>query len=171
MSNMSSIQKQLMKKMSGNIRLRNGNTIRKQLEQEVRRLYDCIQRRIDDYYDSYEPKIYQRGFRTQRAMYAEDLVDAYVEGNQIKLSVRFHNSFAYHSNFNNSHENYVPILINYAWNTPKLEKYIGHPVDRFTRFDGTFFIENGICDWNRQNSLDITIDVTSVYNGRRFNYF
>jgi hypothetical protein len=165
------IQKQLQKLVAGKIKMNNGETLQDQLSREVRRLYDCIQRRIDDYYDSYKPKIYSRTYRFQGAIYAEDLADIRVEGNQIKLSVRFHDSLAYHSNFDNSHESYVPILMNYGWNAPKLEKYIGHPVDRFTRFEGAFFIENGIRDWNRQNKLGITIDVTSIYNGRRFNYF
>ncbi|MCM1008700.1 MAG: hypothetical protein NC485_12405 [Ruminococcus flavefaciens] len=165
------IQKQLQKLVASKMKMSSGETLQDQLSREVRRLYDCIQRRINDYYDSYEPKIYRRTYNFRKAMYAEDLIDAYVEGNQIKLSVRFHDSFAYHPNFDNSHDSYVPILMNYGWNAPKLEKYIGHPVDRFTRFEGAFFIENGILDWNHQNKLGITIDVTSIYNGRRFNYF
>ena len=167
MSNMSSIQKQLMKKMSGNIRLRNGSTIKQQLEQEVRRLYNCIQFYIDDYYDSYEPKIYKRGFRTQRAMYAKDLVDVRVVGNRMELSIKFHDNLANHKNLFGDHTSYTPILMNWGWKSKKLEKHIGHPVEHFTRFNGVFFIERGIEDFNKTNKLGIRINVKAIFNGKQ----
>lgn len=164
---MSSIQKQLMKKMSGNIRLRNGSTIKQQLEQEVRRLYNCIQFYIDDYYDSYEPKIYQRGFRMQRAMYAEDLVDVKVVGNRMELSIKFHDSLANHKNLFGDHTSYTPILMNWGWKSKKLEKHIGHPVEHFTRFNGVHFIERGIEAFNKTNKLGIHINVKAIFNGKQ----
>lgn len=170
MSNMSSIQKQLMKKMSGNVRMRNGSTIRQQLEQEIRRLYSCIQFYIDDYYNSYEPKIYQRGFRTQRAMYAEDLADIRVVNNRnrMELSIKFHDNLANHRNLFGDHTSYTPILMNWGWKSKKLEKLIGHPVEHFTRFNGIHFIERGIEDFNKINKLGIHINVKAILDGKQF---
>lgn len=167
------IQKQLQKLVSSKMKMSSGETLQEQLSHEARRLYVCIQRRIDDYYDSYEPKIYRRTYRFQGAIYAEDLVNAYVEGNKIKLSIRFHPSLAYHNTFTPNGNGYVPILLNYGFNNVKLQKYLGakEPIEHLTHLKPQLFIENGILDWNRQNKLGITIDVTSVYNDRRFNYF
>ncbi|MCM1362572.1 MAG: hypothetical protein NC235_11800, partial [Clostridiales bacterium] len=57
------IQKQLQKLVASKIKMSNGETLQEQLSREVRRLYDCIQRRIDDYYDSYKPDFYHRTYR------------------------------------------------------------------------------------------------------------
>lgn len=167
------IQKQLQKLIAGKVKMNNGEALQKQLSREVRRLYYCIQRRIDDYYDSYNPQIYHRTYRFQGAMYAEDLVNIRVEGNQIKLSVRFHPSLAYHDTFTSKGNGYVPMLLNYGFNNTKLQNYLGakEPIDHLTYLKPQLFIENGILDWNRQNKLSITIDVTSIYNGRKFNFF
>lgn len=167
------IQKQLQKLIAGKVKMNNGETLQKQLSREVRRLYHCIQRRIDDYYDSYNPQIYHRTYRFQGAMYAEDLVNIRVEGNQIKLSVRFHPSLAYHDTFTSKGNGYVPMLLNYGFNNTKLQNYLGakEPIEHLTHLKPQLFIENGIRDWNRQNKLGITIDVTSIYNGRKFNFF
>lgn len=166
------IQKQLQKLVASKMKMSNGETLQEQLSREVRRLYDCIQRRIDDYYDSYKPKIYSRTYRFQGAICAENLADIRVEGNQIKLSVKFHPTLAYHDTFTSKGNGYVPILLNYGFNNIKLQNYLGakEPIEHLTYLKPQLFIEDGIRDWNRQNKLGITIDVTSIYNGRRFNY-
>lgn len=167
------IQKQLKIIVVGKLKMNSGKTLQEQLSLEVCRLYDCIQRRIDGYYDSYKPDSYRRTFHFKRAMYAEDLVNIRLEGNQIKLSIRFHPSLAYHNTFTSRGNGYVPMLLNYGFNNTKLQNYLGaaEPIEHLTHLEPQLFIENGILDWNKQNKLGITIDVTSIYNGRRFNFF
>lgn len=164
------IQKQLQKIISSKVKMSNGETLQEQLSREVSRLYKCIQRRIDNYYDSYTPEPYCRTYRFQGAMYAEDLIDIRIEDNQIKLSVKFHPSLAYHDTFTPKGNGYVPILLNYGFNNKKLENYVGRPIEHLTYLKPQLFIEKGILDWNRQNKLGITIDVTSIYNGNKFNF-
>lgn len=167
----SNIQKQLQKIIVSKIKTKNGETLQEQLSREVYRLYECIQRRIDDYYNSYDPVQYRRTFRFQGAMYAEDIVDIRIVDNQIRLSVRFHPSLAYHPTFTSKGNGYVPILLNYGFENKKLERYIGRPIEHLTYLEPQLFIENGILDWNRQNKLGITIDITSIYNGKNFSFF
>lgn len=167
---MANLNNQIKKLIATKMKLSNGETLAEQLKREVDNLYNCIQQRIDEYYDSYTPKIYSRTYRFQGAMYAENLVDIHVEKNQIKLSVRFHPNLAYHKTFTSSGNGYVPILLNYGFNNKKLQNYFGakEPIEHLTHLDPQLFLENGILDWNRQNKLGVAIDVTSIYSGRNF---
>lgn len=153
-----SIESQLRKIVATNIRDKSGQTLAEKLKREVDRLYDCIQFYIDDWYKGYSPIRYKRTWRFQGAMYAEDIVDIQVVGNSIVLRILFDNDLSYHPNFNNKHESFVPILMNSGWIAHKLEDRIGI-VKNFTRFDGIQFIEKGIRDWNKHNSLGIKINV------------
>lgn len=160
-----SIESQLRKIVATNIRDKSGQTLTEKLKREVDRLYDCIQFYIDDWYNKYNPVGYKRTWRFQGAMYAEDIVDIQVVGNSIVLRILFDNDLSYHPNFNNKHESFVPILMNNGWVAKKLESQIG-VVENFTRFDGIHFIEKGIRDWNKHNSLGIQVNAIGTYKGK-----
>lgn len=168
-----SIKSQLAKLTVTKLKMGNGETYGERLKREVDRLYDCIQKRIDEYYNSYTPIKYKRTYRFHDALYAENLVDIRIEGNQFKLSLRFHPDLAQHETWTPNGNGYVPCLINYGFRNYALENYLGleEPVEHLTYLEPQLFIENGILDWNRENSLGITIDVTAIYNGRQFSYF
>ena len=168
-----SIRNQLTKLAVMKMRTGTGETYAEILKREVDRLYDCIQKRINDYYDSYEPTVYDRTWRFHGALYAEDLVDIRINGNQVELSVKFHPDLAYHDTWTANGNGYVPILLNYGFTNERLKNYLGldEHVEHLTHLKPQLFIENGILDWNRQNSLGIQIDVTAIYNGRQFSYF
>jgi hypothetical protein len=168
-----SLKEQITKLAAVQIKTRTGETYAEVLKREVDRLYDCIQARIEEYYDSYEPKIYERTYRFMGALYAEDLVDIQVVGTQIQLSLRFHPDLAYHDTWTENGNGFVPILLNYGFENNKLKNYLGleHHVEHLTYLKPQLFIENGIMDWNRINKLGITIDVTAIYNGRQFSLF
>ena len=168
-----SIKSQLAKLTVTKLKMGNGETYGERLKREVDRLYDCIQKRIDEYYNSYTPIRYKRTYRFHDALYAENLVDIRIEGNQFKLSLRFHPDLAQHETRTSKGNGFVPILLNYGFQNHALENYLGleEPVEHLTYLEPQLFIENGILDWNRENSLGITIDVTAIYNGRQFSYF
>ena len=165
-----SIRNQLTKLAVMKMRTGTGETYAEILKREVDRLYDCIQDEIERFYRSYEPSVYKRTWRFQGSLYAEDLVDIRINGDQVELSLKFHPDLVFHENFDGSHESHIGILMNYGYVADELEKRIG-VVPYFTRRDGFFFIENGIMRWNKSNSLGIQIDVTAIYNGRQFSYF
>jgi hypothetical protein len=168
-----SLKEQLTRLAATQIKTRSGETYAEALKREVDRLYDCIQARIEDYYNSYQPKIYRRTYRFEGALYAENLVDIRVVGTQIQLSLRFHPELAYHDTWTSNGNGYVPILLNYGFENNALKNYLGldHHVEHLTYLKPQLFIENGIMDWNRTNKLGLTIDVTAIYNGKQFSLF
>ena len=170
---MASIREQLTKFVATKLRTPSGETYSELLKREVDRLYDCIQARIDEYYDSYEPIRYRRTFRFQSALYAENLVDIRVVENQIQLSISFHTDLAYHETWSPKGNGYVPVLLNYGFVNESLKESLGlkDHVEHLTYLKPQLFIENGILDWNRTNKLGITIDVTAIYNGKQFSLF
>ena len=167
---MASIKEQLAKMAVTKMKTGTGETYAEILKREVDRLYDCIQYEIDRFYRSYKPTMYHRTYRFQSALYAENLVDARVEGNKIKLSLLFHPNLADHPNLVGDETN-IPVILNYGYHARGLEEYIGHSVPNFTERKGFYFIENGILNWNKENKLGITIDVTAIYDGKQFFYF
>lgn len=167
---MSSIRNQLVKIAVTKMRTPTGETYAEKLKKEIDRLYDCIQDEIDDYYDSYSPKVYKRTGMWKRSMYAEDLVDIRLEGDQIKLSVRTDPRRAYHWNITGDHMSFVNLLMENGWLASNLEAKIGVR-NRFTRYEGAHCVKNGIERWNRNNSLGLTIDVTSIYEGTQYSIF
>lgn len=167
-----SLKEQITKLAATQIKTASGETYAEALKHEVDRLYDCIQREIERFYDSYTPseKGYKRTYRLLGALYAENLVDIRVVGTQIQLSIRFHPDLAYHRNFSDDHDSYIPILMNYGYVAEELEKSKCF-IPYLTRRKGFFFIENGIMNWNKTNKLGLTIDVTAIYEGREFSLF
>lgn len=170
---MGSLYQQIVKLAASQIKTRSGETYAEALKREVDRLYDCIQMRIEEYYDSYQPKIYKRTYRFMGALYAEDLVDIKVVGTQIQLSLRFHPELAYHDTWTSNGNGFVPILLNYGYENDKLKNYLGldHHIEHLTHLKPQLFIENGIMDWNKTNKLGLTIDVAAIYNGKQFSLF
>ena len=92
---MASIEEQIKKIVAKKAKLANGRTIEQTLMEAVDYLYMCIQREIDDMYESYTPTVYERrpwheGLRS--ALYAEDFLDARIKGNSIEVSLKFSNN-------------------------------------------------------------------------------
>ncbi|MBQ2396893.1 MAG: hypothetical protein II304_07675 [Bacteroidales bacterium] len=158
---MASIEQQLKKIIASKAKMKDGLTLEQRLKIEVDRLYNCIQKYIDEYYDSYKPSPtgYDRTWRFQGSMYAQNFLDARIKGNRIELSILFNDDLAYHPSLFGGEEGYVPLLINDGWHSKKLAAAIGHEVYRLTYYEGYHFIEKGIAEFNQTNTLGIHIDV------------
>ena len=63
-----SLERQLARIVSGKVKMWNGLTIRQNLEKAVDYLYDCVDNFIQEYYLSYEPKVYERTFDFQDSL-------------------------------------------------------------------------------------------------------
>lgn len=164
-----SLEKQLARIMSKNIKMQNGKTIYQNLESGVNYLYECIDKFILEYYASYTPLSYKRTYDFMDSLYAQDIVHARVNKSKsrIELDVSFIPSMAYHKNLYNTHFSYVPLLINSGWHSAKLEQYVGK-IPRFTEYEGYHFIEKGIRYFNKTNTYGIRIspeDVQAVWKG------
>lgn len=164
-----SLERQLARIVAGKVKMSNGLTIRQNLEKAVDYLYDCVDNFIQEYYLSYEPKVYKRTFDFQDSLYAEDFIHVRVNGNRIELSVSFRPSMAYHSNLWGDHMSYVPMLISEGWHSKKLEDAIGHPVPRLTYYEGYHFVEKAVQMFNRTNPYGVYIspdDIDAQWEGR-----
>ena len=152
---MASIKEQLMRIAAKKGKTSTGKTIEQTLMEAVDYLYMCIQREIDNMYESYTPKVYERrpwhsGLRS--ALYAEDFLDARIKGNSIELSLKFSNN-VWAWNFNHTHKSNVAVLMLQGW---KWKNYNGEE-DRFRRFDGYDFIGKGVQEFNAHNKWGVNI--------------
>lgn len=144
----------------------NGKPIKTILKEEADRLYRCIQFYIDEYYATYKPKVYDRTYRFQGAMYVENFLDIKIIGNTIQLQIKFNDDLAMHDSIYDNGVGYVPVLINDGWCWKGWEN---KPEDHFHKYSGYHFIEKGIDDFNRLNPYHIKINVEKIYKGKRYN--
>lgn len=178
-----SLKEQLSNIALKKIKMSNGETLEETMANEARRLANCIQNYIDEYYKSYEPTIYERTNRFQGALYAENIASIRVVGNTLRIGVAFHNDLAMHHNLSvvyrqekdgyeywipikDSHESFVPLLMEKGWYAPKLARMIGKRVPRLTYFDGINAVEKGIEDFNKTNTLGIEVDADDFFKGK-----
>lgn len=144
----------------------NGKPIKTILKEETDRLYRCIQFYIDEYYATYKPKVYDRTYRFQGAMYVENFLDIKIIGNTIQLQIKFNDDLAMHDSIYDNGVGYVPVLINDGWCWKGWEN---KSEDHFHKYLGYHFIEKGIADFNRLNPYHIRINVEKIYKGKRYN--
>lgn len=156
------LEKQLARIISANTKMDNGKTVQQNLEAAIDYLYDCLDMYIREYYLSYKPKIYKRTNDFRDSLYAENIVHARVIDNRIEMSISFRDSMAYHNNIFDDHESYVPALINFGWNAPKLASMVGDKY-RFTYYRGYHFIEKAIRMFNRRNPYGVYISPSDIY--------
>ena len=154
---MASIKNQVEKIIARKAKLATGKTVEQTLMEAVDYLYMCIQDEIDQMYESYTPKVYERrpfgkGLRT--ALYAEDFLDARIIGNTVQISLKFNNNVRA-LNLNADHESNVAVLMNSGWhwhNRPI------HSIPRFTDYEGYHFIEKGIRRFNQSNRWGVRVE-------------
>ena len=181
-----SLKEQLARIGLKKVKMHDGKTLAETMAEEARRLYRCIQHYIDEYYNSYEPVVYERTDRYQGALYAQNIADIRVVGDTLRIGVVFHNALAMHPNLESvvwdygyfydyeefveipimhQHDSFVPLLMEKGWHARKLENILGQRVYRLTYFEGIHAVEKGIADFNKTNKLGIKIDADDFYNG------
>ena len=147
----------------GKLKMKNGKTVTQNLRYEAKRLMDCIQSEIDNYYNSYDPSVYKRTYRFQGALYAEDFINVEVKNNFVYINLRFHPDLAYHDSFSGK-EMFVPLLINDGW---CWGGYTGEE-DHFRRYDGYHFLEKGIEKWNQNNSMGLKVTLDKTWENNEY---
>lgn len=180
-----SLREQLMNIALKEVKMSNGETLAETMASEARRLYNCIQYYIDKYYESYEPKVYDRTYRYQGSLYAEDIADIKIKGNTLIIGIKFNYELAMHPNLENvfwgdeygnemifpikdRHNTFVPIMMEMGWYAPKLANIIGRHVYRLTYFEGIGAVEKGIADYNKTNKLGIRVNADDFYKGKAY---
>ena len=163
---MSELERQLKGLDISKMKMSNGKTLEQNLKSEAKRLMNCIQKRIDEYYNSYSPNFYKRTYRFKRSIFlAEDILTVHVKNNTISISIKFNESLAYHPTlWGAKSQVYVPLLINdgWCWNGYNGEE------DHFKKYSGFHFIEKGIADFNQNNKFNLKIKLSKTWEGQKY---
>lgn len=127
------------------LKLPNGKSIESELKRHAAILADCIQRRLDEVYESYEPKQYKRSYRLLNSLF---IGPVQIEVKSTGMSLAVHIGFdegAIHRGFTGEEVD-TALILNDGYETNgrfKNVPYLGYR-------DGTHFIENGIEDYKRK---------------------
>ena len=154
--NVSNIAKQLRNLDVSKLKMKNGNTVEEQLHKHARILGDCIEKALDEVYDSYSPKVYRRSYGLYDSLYIDDVIKVEVSAKGTNLSIKL--SF----DENSTHENFygedssVANLINEGWSW----KNSSVDIPYLSRREGTHFIEAGIEEYKRSVSNPFTVRFT-----------
>jgi len=137
------------------LRLKNGMTMEQILRQEAERLKQCIQNRIDEFYDNHDPSgEYERTFAFQQSLTVDDVLEIDIENNKLKIYLLFDDDLAYHPSLWGGNLGFVPALIYYGWswkNDTIHRRY-------FSYFEGFDYLGLGIQDYEQNNPYGIIID-------------
>lgn len=153
---MSDLAKQLKKLDIHKLKMKNGNTVEKELERHASYLADCIMYELDKVYDSYTPKVYERSYGLYNSLRIGD-VSASIRSSGASLSIELtFDDGAFHRGFDGKWVN-TAILINEGFETGgkfKNVPYLGYR-------DATHFIEKGIQRYKKgiTNPFDVRLSI------------
>lgn len=161
---MSNLTKQLNALSVSKLKLKNGNTVEKELKRHAAILADCIMQELDRVYESYTPKIYQRTYELYNSLYIDDVVRIDISHKKASLSIGIHfDDGAIHQGFNGEYVN-TAILLNEGYRTSGSFKdvpYFGYRI-------GTHWIEAGIQRYKRTVSNPFAVRLTINNEIREF---
>lgn len=122
-------------------RSKENDKILREYAAELRRM---INKNLRNYYNSYSPIMYDRTNKLKTSINAYSPIVQ--DGSEIFAVLQF-NDNAWHENAvaSQSHESFVPSLINYGWHV-KDTKVIRN--NRFYYYEGSFYITNAIEEFN-----------------------
>lgn len=135
--------------------MKNGRTIADELKHHARILADCIMEGLDDVYDSYTPKVWQRDYSLYNSLYIDDFVEIKTSARGVEMSISLHfDDGAWHRSFDGRSVN-TSVLINEGWSW-KSDVNIPYLSYR----EGTHFIEKGIAKYKAKVSKPFRVRFT-----------
>lgn len=145
------------------LKFKNGKTYGQVMVEEANRLRDCIQRRLDEYMHSYQPKMYKRTGALQNSLKVDDILSLKVTGKTMSLDIYFDDS-GYHQSGDgiqgwdgNGETVNTAYLLNYGYEVDKDVWFKDIPY--FGYRSAGHFIEDGIADFEASNPYGIKIKV------------
>lgn len=153
---MSNLKKQLKNLNVSKLKMKNGNTVEKELKHHAAILANCIMEELDAVYDSYTSKVYERSYELYNSLYIDDGVKIDISSSGKGLSIGLHfDDGAIHKNFFGEDSN-TAILLNEGWQTHgsfSNVPYLGYR-------SGTHFIEKGIEKYKQRVSNPFLVRFT-----------
>ena len=142
---MSDLKKQLKNLNVSKLKMKNGNTVEKELKRHAAILADCIMEELNNVYDSYTPKVYERSYGLYNSLYIDEGVHLDIGSHGAGLSIGLHfDDGAMHDSFTGGKVN-TAILLNEGWQTRGSFSHVPYLGYR----EGTHFIEKGIMRYKR----------------------
>mgnify|MGYP002409794542 CR=1 FL=1 len=141
-----------------------GKSIEQILKKEATRLKSCIEKRLDEYYDSYFPSVYSRTNNLRYSMSVDDFVNINMVEGKATVTIDFDKyAIAAHSVFGNDSSNYNKVeLINNGWQVR--DGLWFSDIEHLGYQKPARFIENGIADFNKNNPYNLKIEVKGMFN-------
>jgi len=157
------LSKYLSSQAGQSIMTTSGLTIQQILEQEARRLLNFIQKRINEYYESYQPVMYERTYGLF-AMRIEDFTDMSVINGTASIKINFDElEIQAHSIFGDDSTAYNTVeLINNGWQVRDGLWFSN--VEHLGFQKPARFIENGIVDFNADNPYNLKIELQGFHS-------
>lgn len=153
---MSNITKQLSKLNVSKLKMRNGRTIADELKYHARILCDCIMEELDEVYDSFTPKVWERDYSLYNSLYIDDFVEIKTSARGVEMSISLHfDDGAFHRSFDGRRVNSA-VLINEGWSWKSEDVDIPYLSYR----EGTHFIEKGIAKYKAKVSKPFKVRLT-----------
>lgn len=145
------------------------DSMKRMLEREANLLAQCIQEALDEYYASYEPKVYERReYRghpnpLRKGIKVNPVKVIYSGGSKkYSVAINFAEDNAMHPSIFNGEPGFVPNLLNYGWSwKTRTGPY------RLAYYEGSHFVEKGIEKYYQRSSTKLSIKIEVVYQGRK----
>ena len=153
---MSNLAKKLKKLDVSKLKMKNGNTVEKELKRHAAILADCIMEELNNVYDSYTPKVYERSYGLYNSLYIDEGVHLDIGSHGAGLSIGLHfDDGAMHDSFTGGKVN-TAILLNEGWQTHGSFSHVPYLGYR----EGTHFIEKGIEKYKQRVNNPFTVRFT-----------
>lgn len=135
------------------------------LEEQAKVLSKLLQEEIDNYYDSYSPKVYRRTFNFRNSIRVSP-IKIEKSGNTYRMEVRiyFDKEMATHPSVMNGEDGFVGTLLNQGWHWSPDKT---NRIPRFSDYDGFHFIQRAITRFKGDERVVrlIRIAVKASHNG------
>lgn len=143
---MSNLKQQLRNLDVSKLKLKNGNTVEKELKHHAAILANCIMEEIDELYESYSPKVYSRSYDLYNSLYIDDVIhiDISAKGTSLSIHLGFDEG-AIHEGIMGDEAD-VALLLNDGYRT--YGSFANVPM--FGWRTGKNFIENGITAYKKK---------------------
>ena len=134
-------------------------TYRQVLQNETKRLKEILQRHLEDYYNSYTPRVYRRGQyggNLRKALSADDICTISANGMMITMKLKINENAIQYSIVNNNESNAFR-LMNDGWRVKKNTWF--KDIYKFGYYEGAHFIESAVEEFYASNKYGIKVEV------------
>lgn len=128
--------------------------VKKALREVARLLEKIMHRKLQDYYASYTPIVYERTYNLMNSLRISPIEQI---GSFLTINVYFDREAATHPSIFGGENGYVANLINDGW---KWNHDIG--INHLSHYEGFHFVEKSIDEFNSRNRWGFTISKNSV---------